>query len=67
MDGRPEIEHVALDAAIRVQASKRVLAEIDRERPLPVRGVAVQRAGTAALRATATQLIEETEMHEHLF
>ena len=41
-------------AAIRVQASKRVLAEIDQESPLPVRGVAVQRAGTAALRATAS-------------
>ena len=67
MDGRPEIEHVALDAAIRLRASKRVLAEIDREGPLPVRSVAVQRAGTAALRATAAKLIEDTEMREYPF
>ena len=62
MDGRPEIEYVALDAAIRVRASERVLAEIDREGLLPVRCVAVQRAGTAALRAAAVQLIQDSKM-----
>ena len=58
MDGRPEIQRVALDSAIRVEAAKRVLAQMDREGPLPVRGVAVHRAGTAALLATAAQLPE---------
>ena len=50
MDGRPEIQHVPLDPAIRVEALKGVLAQMDREGSLRVSGLAVHGAGTTALR-----------------
>ena len=62
MDRRPEIQHVPLDPAIRVEALKGVLAQMDREGSLRVPGVAVHGAGTTALLAAAAQLRQETQM-----
>ena len=41
MDGRPEVQRIALDPAIRLEASEHVLAQMDREGSLPVSGMAV--------------------------
>ena len=67
MDGRPEVQHVALDPAIGVEALEDVLAQMDGEGSLAIRGVAVDGAGTAALLAAAAQLVEQTQMLKHLF
>src|SRR3954463_54706 len=67
MDRRPEIQHVPLDATIRREALKRVLAQMDREGSLPVCGVAVHRAGTTALIATAVELSQQPQVPKHLF
>src|SRR5438034_9529022 len=67
MDGRPEVQRVPSGSAIRLEASKSVLAQMDREGPLPVPGVAVHRARTAALRAGAPHLTQEPQMRQHLF
>src|ERR1700722_13469861 len=67
MDRRPEVRRVPLGPAIRLEASKCALAQVDREGPLPIPGLAVHRARTAALRAVATQLTQEPQMRQHPF
>jgi hypothetical protein len=62
MDGRPQVQRVPLDPTIRLEASKCALAQMDREGPLPVPGVAVHRTGAATLRAAAAQLTQESQM-----
>jgi hypothetical protein len=67
MDRRPEVQRVTLGPAIRLEASECALAQMDREGPLPVPGVAVHRARTAALRAGAMQLAQESQVRQHPF
>ena len=56
---RPQVEHVALSMAVGVEALEDVLAQMGREGRLCVADLGVNRAGTAALQATAAQRVEE--------
>jgi hypothetical protein len=67
MDGRPQVQRVPLGPTIRLEAAKRALAQMDREGPLPVPGVAVHRTRAATLRAAAAQLTQEPQMRQDLF
>src|SRR3954451_22536977 len=67
MDCRPEIQDVPLDGTIRVKALKGVLAQVDREGPLRVPGVAVHRTRTTTLLAPATQMRHQIQILEYLF
>ena len=67
MDRRPEIQDVPLGRTLRVEAPEDVLAQVDREGPLRVAGVAVHRTGATALLAAAAQLRQQAQMLKHLF
>src|SRR6516162_11086309 len=67
MDRCPEIQDVSLDGTPRVKALKDVLAQVDREGPLRVPGVAVHRTGTPTLVAPATQSRHQLQVPEYLF
>ncbi len=67
MDRRPEIKDVPLNGTIREKALKGVLAEMDREGPLRVPGVAVHRTGTTTLLTPATELRHQIQILEYLF
>jgi hypothetical protein len=72
MHRSPQIQDVALDTTIGLEALKDVLAQMDREGSLRVRGPTVHGAGTTALLATATQVREqapmlENQLHGHMF
>ena len=54
VDGCPQVQDVALDAAGRVEALEDVLAQVGRKGRLPVVGLTVDRARSPALLATAT-------------
>jgi len=60
--GGPEVEGVALGAALGVEAAEDALVQVDRERAVPVVGFVVQRAGPAALRPGASQRVEVAEV-----
>ena len=62
VDGRPEVQDVALSAAIGVEALEDVLAQMGREGRLRVVRAAVERAGPAALQAAAAQVVEQSQM-----
>ena len=49
VDRRPEVQHVPLEPAPRMEALEYVLAKIDGEGPPPIPGRAMHRAGPAAL------------------
>jgi len=66
MDRSPQIQDVPLERTVRVEALKDVLAQMDGEGSLPVRGLTVHGAGTTALLATATQVREQAQMLENL-
>src|ERR1700734_1908844 len=67
MDGCPEIQHVALDPAIGVEALKGALSEMEREGSLRGPRFAVDGARTTALVAAAAQLLHQAQMLKHLF
>src|SRR5215813_12646897 len=67
MHGRPQVQRVALDPALRMKTFERVFSQIDREGAFRRRGVAVQRAGSAALLRAAAELRQQAQMREHLF
>src|SRR5262245_15375999 len=66
MDGRPQIQHVPLDPTLRLEALKRVLAEMDREGSVPIGRMAVHGTGSTTLRAIAAQLGQEPQMLKNL-
>ena len=57
---RPQVQDVALGAAVGVEALEDVLAEVGRKGRLRVVGLAVERTGSAALQAAAAQVVEQT-------
>jgi hypothetical protein len=67
MDRRPEIQDVPLDGTFRVKTLKGVLAQVDREGPLRVPGVAVHWTGTTTLLAPATQMRHQIQILKYLF
>ena len=62
--GRPEVERVALGLALGIEAAEHALAQVDRERPVPIARRVVQRARSTTLRPGASQGIEVTEVLE---
>src|SRR5439155_17257033 len=66
MNGRPEIQDIAVHGAIRLEALKDVLSQMNRERSLAILGLSVHRARSTPLRATAAQVLEQTEVFEDL-
>ena len=66
VDGGPQIEGVATNAASGVKALKGILPQMDGERWLGVAGLAVERAATAALLATPTHAVENAEVLQQL-
>jgi hypothetical protein len=67
VQGRPQVQDVAVGGAVRVKALEDVLAQVSRKSRLPVVGLAVDRARPAALEATATELVEQPEVAQDLF
>src|SRR6266849_5072350 len=63
---RPQVQHVALSAAVGMEALEDVLAEVRREGWLGVAGLAVDRAGTTALQAPAAQGVEASQVPQDL-
>ena len=66
-DRSPEVQDVPFNPTIRVEALKGVLAQVDGERALRGSGVAMHGTGTSALRTTATQVGQQSQMVKHLF
>jgi hypothetical protein len=66
VDGRPEIEDVAVRAAVGVKTLENVFAQVGREGARASRRLAVNRTGSATLVARAAQIVEESQMFEHL-
>jgi hypothetical protein len=62
MDGSPEIERVALHTAVLLEASKRILAQVDRKGPFLIRRMAVHRTAPATLRTAAAQMMQYIQM-----
>jgi hypothetical protein len=62
----PEIEHVALGAAIGLKALKHILAQVGGEGAMRVIQLAMNWAGAAALLATPTQVAEQSQVFEDL-
>ena len=60
VDGRPEVQGIALGAALGVEALEDVLAQMRREGRLRVVRAAVDWTGPAALQAAAAQLVEQS-------
>src|ERR1700675_5019693 len=56
---RPEVEDVALDGTVGLEALEDVLAEVDGEGVLAISGVTVYGARTTSLLAAAVQLVEQ--------
>jgi hypothetical protein len=62
MDGRPEIKRVALHTAVLLEASKSILAQVDRKGPFLIRRMAVHRTAPTTLRTAAAQVTQHIEM-----
>ena len=58
----PQVQYVPLEPAIRLEALKDALAQMDGESPLQGRGLTVYGAGTTALLPTSTQAREEAQV-----
>src|SRR6266853_419390 len=67
MQRGPEVENVALRSTVGLEALEDVLAEVDGERVVAIRGVTVDRTRTTTLLAAAVQLVEQAEVVQHLF
>jgi len=67
VEGCPQVQDVALGAAVRVEALEEVLAQVGRKGRLPVVGLPVERARPAALQATAAALVEQPQVAQDLF
>src|SRR6516164_5460871 len=66
MKRRPEVQGLAVGAAVGVGALKDVLAQVGREGALGIVGLAVERAWAAALLAPAAQVGEQAQVLEDL-
>ncbi len=66
MDGRPQIQDVPLQAAIRLETLKYVPTKMDGERSLRGLGVTVHRTATAALLPAAAHAGPDAQMLEYL-
>ena len=62
----PEIEDIAVSAAVGVETLKDVLAQMDRERVLSVCGLAMNRAKSTALLAAPAQVPEQSQVLQDL-
>ena len=67
MQRRPQVQHVALGAAVGVEALEHVLAEVRREGRLRVLRLTVERARPAALQAAAAQAVASSQVPQDLF
>jgi hypothetical protein len=67
MQRGPEVEYIALGSAVCLEALENILAEVDGERVLAIRGVTVNRTRAPPLLAAAVQRIEQAEVAQHLF
>jgi DNA-binding XRE family transcriptional regulator len=61
---RPQVDHVSLGGALRIEALEHMPLKVDAEGPA-ARVASVQRTGVATLRATAAQSRTQSEMVEH--
>ena len=59
MNGSPEIDRVALHSAILLEASKSILAQVDRKGPFPIRRMAVHRTTPATLETAAAKMMQQ--------
>ena len=66
MHGGPKVEHIALSAAIGVEALEEILAEVGREGALRVIGSAMKGTAAAALQTAAAKLVEQSQVVESL-
>ncbi len=66
MQGRPQVENVAVGAALGVKALKDVFAQVDGEGRLGVGALAVNRAGPAALLPSAAEVTEHPDVLQDL-
>jgi hypothetical protein len=62
----PQVQGIALGAALGVEALEGVLAQMRRERRLGIIRAAVERTGPAALQAAAAQLVEQAQLTQDL-
>ena len=72
MDGCPQVEDVALSSTLCMEALEDVLAQVGREGVLPIGGLTVDGAETAALQTTGAEVAEYPQalqnlLHGHLF
>ena len=63
---RPQVQDVSLGSAVGMEALKDILAQMRREGPLAILGLAVDRAGTAALLTATTEPAEHAQVLEYL-
>jgi hypothetical protein len=66
-DSGPEIQDIALGRATRVKALKDLFAQMNRKGFLVLPLRVMHRAAAASLQAPAAELLEKTQMAQHLF
>ncbi len=67
VQGGPQVQDVALDRAIGLEALADVLAQMNGEGAFAIAGLAMLGTGAAALLTSAAQHFEEAQVAQHLF